>query len=177
MYVSEAHLFNRLKPGRFGASLRKTFRRYLIEIICGVILMGAAIYIVTFGVQIASGVSRTIDVPSQVVRLQIVDASGERSALGAVADAVANYRDTDIEIEIASRERFSIRKISESMVVSRTEDLSAAKLLAARIGLDPEVVLFQPLESNRDHVTVTLILGTDYPGIVSAVRTGEETAH
>ena len=94
-----------------------------------------------------------------------------------VAGAVANYRDADIEIEIASRDRFSIREVNESMVVSRLEDMTAARLLAAKLGLDPDAVVYQPLENNRDHASATLILGADYQRIASVTPTSEEIAH
>jgi len=50
-------------------------------------------------------------------------------------------------------------------VISRRRDKAAAVLLAERLGIDPDDVIYEPLEHNTRHVSATLLLGQDYESI------------
>jgi hypothetical protein len=61
------------------------------------------------------------------------------------------------------------------VLISRDEDLTATRLLAARLGLDTDAVFYKPLEYNRDQITATLVLGLDRPDLGAALLATEET--
>ncbi len=69
---------------------------------------------------------------------------------------------------------FEVREVEHSFVVSRVDDLSAARLLADRLGLDPGAVEYKPLVNNRQQLTATLVLGSDGLTPRAAISFAEE---
>jgi hypothetical protein len=51
--------------------------------------------------------------------------------------------------------------VAGSFVISRQEDLTASRMLAVRLGLDPDQVEYRPLEDNRRLITSTLVVGSN----------------
>lgn len=174
MFVSAMLTEFRFRCLRAGRTLRDLARRYRIEAVLAVILIAAAAYLISFGVRLSTGVSGTMPVPKYTARLQIVNGTDDPGALALVAERLNGYGDPDLEIEVVARENFDLRKIGQSIVVSRQEDLTVAGLLARRLGLPPGQVRYRPLENNRDHVSVTLVLGTDYGRLTLAGLSEEE---
>ncbi len=156
---------------------RKFGRSHAIELITGVILGFVIVYLVVFIIRVNSGFSRSIDTPSYVVRLQVVNGTAGKARSCELIDELATYRDTDLEIRIVARDEPDMREVPRSMVISRVANLSAARLLANKLGLDPGGVFYRPLEHNRDHVSVTLLLGQDYEKLVLSALSHKETAN
>ena len=174
MFASAVLIEFRRRCLKAARSFRDLVRRYRIEAVLAVILIAASGYLVSFGIRVSTGVSGTMPVPNHTARLQIVNGTGDRGVLKAVADQLNGHGDPDLEIKVVAREEFDLRKIGQSVVVSRQEDLTVAHLLARRLGLPPGQVCYRPLENNRDHVSVTLVLGTDYGRLTLAGVSKEE---
>ena len=116
----------------------------------------------------------TVDTPAHVVRLHIVDGSDDEKALEAVQGYLEKIQDNELEIEIAAVEPSSAVEVEETLVISRQPDLTAAKLIARRLGLRSDRVFYKPLEHNLDQVTVTLILGHDGGALPAMLPEKEE---
>ena len=105
----------------------------------------------------------TMDRPSphHTVRLQIVDASGQFVPVQQLARQIEAASDVEFEVAVVETGRFDVRRVTRSFVVSRQEDLAAARILAARLGLSPDDVEYKPLENNQKVITATLVIGAD----------------
>jgi hypothetical protein len=98
--------------------------------------------------------------PAHSVRLQVVDASSTGVLLKKLVPNIEAVSDMKLEIKVAETRRFDVRPVAESFVISREEDLTASRLLAVRLGLNPDQVEYKPLEDNRGLITATLVVGT-----------------
>lgn len=132
------------------------------------------VYVVMFTVKVADGVSRSVGVPSQTVRLQILNGCGVRGLAAEIAGKLDGYADAAMEIRVVDTGNFDLRTVKKSFVISRLENQSPAKALAQQLGLDPKEVIFQPLGHNLQNVSATLVLGQDYPIVRSLNKSSKE---
>lgn len=130
----------------------------LVLILAVVVLtgMGSIVY------RVVVGVSKTDDLPAHLVRLQVVEASGREMLLSEVVSGLSGYSSGDLEIQIVETEKFKVREVPKSFVISRQKDQRAAGLIARHLNLDVDEVVYRPLENNQKQVSVTLVLGTDF---------------
>ena len=134
----------------------------------------ALVYVVMLAVDILSGYSVTAAVPEKVMRVQIVDGSGISGMTRRVLDRLNEVSDIEMTIEVVDKVRFDLRDLPRSFIIAREEDQSAARLLAERLGLDPDEVTDKPLENNSRYVTTTLVLGQDAQDRMFIEKTNEE---
>lgn len=111
--------------------------------------------------QLSGSKSESIDASTHLVRLQLVDSSGDSKAAADFVKAWENYSDEQIEIRVIESDDFDLHPVKNSFVVSRTPDTEAARLLAAHLGLVSENIDYQELENNYRQISVTLVLGSD----------------
>ena len=160
-------LFDRLKTSlhRDKSGLALKGKRGLFLVVLDLVLIATVtfviVYSVTLAVQVSRGYSRTLPSPEWTVRLQIIDGSADHSILGRVIERVKSSRDENFEIEIVETSNFTRTSLPSTFVISRESDLQAARRLARRLGLESDLVSYEPLENNREHITATLILGTE----------------
>jgi hypothetical protein len=128
----------------------------------GLILAAAAavFYIVSTSGKVVSGYSAEDPTARYRVRLQLIDATRPDDTVRPSARAIEALSDMDLAIEVVESDRFDLRSVDKSVVIARQEHLSAARLLAARLGLEPDDVEYKPLVNNRNFVTATLIFGS-----------------
>ncbi len=124
-------------------------------------LLGAGVYLIPMIIRVSDGYTRTLDAPEAIIRLEIVNASGERALGAAATRKLSGYVDRRVEIAVVADETFAVRPVTESFIISREEDVSSARLLAITLGLDPSAVVYRPLDNNTRCVSATLILGQD----------------
>jgi hypothetical protein len=99
--------------------------------------------------------------PAYSMRLQVVDASSTGVLLKKLVQDIEAVSDMKLEIKVAETNRFDVRPVAGSFVISRQEDLTASRMLAVRLGLDPDQVEYRPLEDNRRLITSTLVVGSN----------------
>jgi threonine dehydratase len=116
-------------------------------------------------IRISRGVTRTLDPPEHEVRLQVLNGCGVDGLAASVADAWADYTDADLHVVVVDTDNFDLHNVAESFIISRQENRTAARLLADRVGLNPDQVVYKSLENNYRDVTATLVLGADWPDI------------
>jgi hypothetical protein len=161
---------------RFGSSLRGYGRRHLFEMITGGILLVLTVWLLSSGLKVLSGYSKTVETPGHLIRLQIINGSGDKTAIATVTSRLDNYANTVFEIEIVAGENFEIRRAGRTVIVSRQEDLTMTNQLARILGIDPGTVFYRPLENNRSHISTTLILGKDFRDeVLTALSDKENT--
>lgn len=148
--------------------------RRVLDITLVALCLGALVYVITVADEVIGGYSQVRPTPEHMVRLELVNASGD-PGLGhqslAVIQAAA---DQQISIEVVEKRAFEVREVAQSFVVSRQEDLRAARLLAERLGLDPGAAEYKPLVNNRQQLTATLVLGSDGLSPRAAISLAEE---
>ena len=141
-----------------------SFRRIIGRVLDVTLVLAVTALVIYVGFithKVVWGYTAEEPTPAYSVRLQIVDASPAGVLLKKLAPDIEAVSDMKLEIEVAETSRFKVRTVPASFVISRQEDLSAARLLAVRLGLDPDQVEYKPLEDNRGLITATLVVGAD----------------
>ena len=120
-------------------------------------------YLTVFFARAAMGVSRVEAAPS-TVRLQVVMPEAYVSAQrrSGLLERLEQWQAEGMAVEVVETQVLDSRSIEHTLVVSRQEDLTAARQLARRLGLDEEQVWYEPLPFNRRMVAVTLFVGEDF---------------
>lgn len=136
-------------------------RRRVFDVALLVLVVAVVGYLALFAVKVGRGYSRTLSVPEHTVRLQIVNASGTRGLSSGVVARLKTLSDLELTVQVVDMSYFDVSETPYSFVVSREADCSAARLLAQRLGLDPDKVEYKELEHNTGYVTASLILGRD----------------
>jgi hypothetical protein len=111
---------------------------------------------------VIGGISRVIDRPTYLVRLQVVNGSSVKGPTREMVKKLTGYADSVLEVRVVDVVNFNIRELPKSFVISREQDKTAAALLAKKLGLDPSEVVYKPLEHNNRQVSATLVMGKDY---------------
>ena len=128
----------------------------------GSAMLVVLLYFLSSTLTVAGGVSRVIDRPTHLVRLQVVNGSGVRGLARKVIKRLSDYADSVLELQVVEAVDFDLRELPRSFVISREQDKTAAALLAKKLGLDPSEVVYRPLEHNSRQVSATLVVGKDY---------------
>lgn len=147
------------------ASVKKSNSR-ILELAIVAIFALVAIYAASFAIRITHGFSKTIEAPEHIIRLQILNGCGIDGAANQAAKAVPGRVRLPLEVKIMDVDDFDSYDVVESFIFSREEDLTASRLLAEQLGLDPEKVIFHNLENNYRSISATLVLGSDYEAAV-----------
>ena len=156
-----------------GGSRRSRAGRFLeVGIVAAFLLV--MLYVASVFVRVSSGYSETVESPDHVVRLQILNGCGVVGLAARVADKIADYRDSDMEIKVVDTDNFKIRKVARTFLISRREDRYPAEMLAVKLGLDPQEVVFKSLVNNHSQVSATLVLGEDFETIKLPGKSGWE---
>ncbi len=138
----------------------------------GVVFLVWLIYLLASTLRVTAGVSREVETPDHLLRLHVVNGSGQRGLEQKVAKVLANYADSELAVEIVETGTFESRHLSKTLVVAREPDRRAAILLAKRLHLDPSDVVYEPLEHNTRQISATLVLGEDFD--ITALQKGSE---
>ena len=137
-------------------------RSRVLELSIAVLFVFVLVYVVSMSIRVSQGVSRTLQSPEHVVRLQILNGCGITGLASRFADGLSKYEDNDLEIQVVDTDNFEINKVSHSFIISRLEDKSVATMLATKLGLPSEEISYKPLENNYRHVSATLVIGEDW---------------
>ncbi|MCP4684871.1 MAG: LytR C-terminal domain-containing protein [bacterium] len=142
------------------ARISKILRRVLDSVLLTV-LAAVVVYAAFLAVKVNRGYSQTQDAPDRLVRLQIVDGSGESGMTRRVRQLLKDRSDEELAVVVVEAKGFDQHKVPHSFMIAREEDRSSAESLARRLGLDPEEVTYRVLDNNRFNVTATLVVGSD----------------
>lgn len=145
-----------------------------VQVGIGSAFLIALLYLLSSTARVAGGISKVVDTPTHLVRLQIVNGSSVKGLAQRLGNQLSDYADPDLEIKVVDMVDFDLRKLPKSFVISRDRDKTAARVLAGKIGLDPSEVTFKTLEHNYRQVSVTLVLGGDYESMRLPRTIGKE---
>ena len=137
-------------------------RSRLLELLIAALFVVVLVYVVSMSIRVSQGVSRTLESPEHVVRLQILNGCGVTGLASRLADGLSDYADNDLEIQVVDTDNFEISPVRRSSVISRDKDNSVATLLATKLGLPADDIIYQPLENNYRQVSATLVIGEDW---------------
>ncbi len=140
--------------------IRPVLRRSVdLLIVLGV--AAAVVYLLPLVIKISRGYSRTQETPDRVVYLQVVDGQSDAGLARKVKAGLKDIAKGEMQIEIVDSDRFELRNVLRSFIIAREEDPTTARMLAERLGLNPDEVSYKPLLNNNQHATATLVLGND----------------
>ncbi len=144
------------------AKTRKPIR--FLEI--GIVLLFLIVvgYAASFTVQIANGSSAEKAPVEYYINLQVLNGCGERGLANQLANRIEMAVRRPLAVRIIDTDNFDNFGVEKTFVISRTSDLTAAKLLAEQLGLD-EAVAYREIEDNYRDIGATLVLGSDYESI------------
>ena len=137
----------------------------LLEMAIVTILALVIIYGASFAIRITHGLSRTVDSPDYVIRLQILNGCGVDGAASRVSAKLAQVIKLPLEVNVVDVGDFNSYRVKSSFLISRTKDLTPARKLAEQIGCEKDNIIFEPFENNYRSITVTLVLGEDFENI------------
>ena len=165
----------RTRPDRRSSGAKTGFNwRRLTDLLLLVVAALVVVYAVSVAGTALTGYTLVRPTPLSSIRLQLVNASGDSTALAAAVKDIKTVVDRELALEIVETSIFDIREVSQSFVVSRQENPRAARVLAERLGLDPGEVEYRPLANNRRQITTTLVLGSAGLTPVTAISQVEE---
>lgn len=96
------------------------------------------------------------------VRLQIVNATGQKGVTKIVAERIEHYGDGLIEVSVVDTDDLRATRIAKSFVINRDGNTESSTGLAARLGIAPAGLTVRRLDHNSRQVTTTLVLGEDW---------------
>ena len=138
----------------------------LLEMAIVAIFALVLIYGASFAIRITHGLTKTVESPDFVVRLQILNGCGIDGAAGKVARELPKLIKLPLEINIIDVADFDSYHVKESFLILREKNLEGAEILAGQLGLDPNRSVFEPIENNTRTISATLVLGEDFEMIL-----------
>lgn len=154
--------------------MKRNIVRKLCMTFVAVGLVAVTTYLGLVGTKLARGVSLAENPATQVVALQVLHAGEEEAGLAKVLERIDMISDGNLEIRVVETGTYDLRAITQTVVVSRTENLAGAAFLAERLGLDAGDVWYQPMEHNSRQATATLIVGPDFEELWSSHESKKE---
>jgi LytR cell envelope-related transcriptional attenuator len=140
-------------------------RRRLIVVADSALIILALISVSAAGVwawQTTRVITREDPAPKYQVRLQIVNATGQRGIAKIVAPRLTNYGDGLIEISVVETDDLNATRLAKSFVISRDGNAESANGLAHRVGIPSNGIVSRLMDHNNHQVTTTLVLGEDW---------------
>jgi len=131
-------------------------------------------YVVQMVVRVNRGYSATEEAPEYVVRLQVLNASGQARVPGNVKAFIDRCSDRRMRVDVVTTDRFELRSVPQSFIIARDQDRTAARLLALRLGFKPDQVVYRQLPDNDKYIDATLVLGADALTLVTAASSEKE---
>lgn len=119
-------------------------------------------YFTFMGMEVNRGLAKEIELPDHVIRLEIVNASGDSSLLTKVTEYLDHKRSPLFEIAVVGKREMPRQTHTSTFLIARDEPLEAARVLGQWLELEESAVMFKPIEVNTKDVSVTLVLGTDF---------------
>ena len=96
------------------------------------------------------------------VRLQIVNASGQRGITKIVEKRIEDYGDGLIEVSVVDTDDLNATRLARSFVISRDGIVESAAGLEMRLGIPPKGITTRQMDHNNRQITATLVLGEDW---------------
>ena len=146
----------------------------LLELAIVAIFALVAIYAASFAIRITHGLSKTIETPEHILRLQILNGCGIDGAANQAAETISGITEIPLEVKIIDVDNFKAYDIKKTFIISRDEDLTAAELLVKQLGLDQDEVEYSLMENNYRNINATLVLGSDYKVIFCTSQKNKE---
>lgn len=144
-----------------------------LRLVLGVLALIGLVLVGTIAWRVTGSTTLTRPTPTYVVRLEIVNATGNAGSAAALARRLDGFRDADLNIVVVDTTALDVRPVAQSLVIARTDE-PAARLICERLGIVLPVE-FRHLEYNRRQVSVTLVLGEDFRDLNDLTESEKET--
>lgn len=159
------------------SSNKKNKKELLKQVTNYVLIAGFAltiVFLVMMVFKISGGVAKTVDTPDIKIRLQVTHNDPPPENYQTLISSLDEYTDSQLEIHLIDSELFDLRPIAQTMVISREADRLPAQKLSELLGLNPDDVIYKPLENNYDQISVTLVVGEDLNDLAFFKNESEE---
>lgn len=141
-------------------------KRFSVGRVLGLGLAAAIVITLTLvlslTVRVTKGVSRTVQTPEHVIRLEILNGCSTAGIAALTSRHLAGYSDGTIEIVVVGTGDFDIRDVKKTFIISRGEDKTAAEHLAGLLGIEKSEVVYNSLANNYRQISATLVLGENF---------------
>ncbi len=128
----------------------------------GIVFVVTIVLVVSLTVRVTRGVSRTVETPQHMVRLEILNGCARAGIASEAAKFLVGYPDSNLEVVVIRTGDFSLRKIQKSFIISRVKDKTAAEYLAKVLNLEKSEVTYKQFDNNYKQVSATLVIGEDF---------------
>jgi hypothetical protein len=132
-----------------------------LEISIAVLFVIVVAYVASFTVQITNGYSKSSEPATMFINVQLLNGCGEKGLANRLANLVEKAVEKPLAIRIIDTDNFDNFGLEKTFIISRQENLEAAKQLADQIGIEQEVI-YKPIENNYLDIGATVVLGLDY---------------
>ena len=119
------------------------------------------IYVLNFFQTFATTITKEQEIAGETLRITIVDGT-QSNLTEEISHHLIAYNESEKEIEITAGSKPGFRTFPNTVIISRTRDLSNALLIAKILLIDESKIIFKSLPKNLDGITVTLVLGKDF---------------
>lgn len=120
------------------------------------------IYGASFAIKVTHGISKTVESPEYDIRLQILNGCGLDGVAGKVSRKLPKIIKMPLNAEVVDVGDFDAYHVKESFLILRDKNQKGAEILAEQLGLDPDNLVYEPIENNIRSVSVTLVVGEDF---------------
>jgi hypothetical protein len=140
----------------------KALEMAIVAIFALVLIYGAS-----FAIRITQGLSKTVEAPDYVIRLQVLNGCGIDGAAGRVARQLPKQIKLPLDIDVVDVGDFNSYHVNNTFLILREKNLGGADILAEQIGLDPDNSVYEPINNNVRSISATLVLGEDFDSLIS----------
>lgn len=119
------------------------------------------VFIIIYSVKINKGIAKEVKAPEYTLRVEILNAGFENGTENKLKEYINHFENTNVEIEIVNTERFTNQPSPETFIISRIKDSEGIKELAKLLHIDNDKIQFSELQHNNNHLTATIVIGTD----------------
>lgn len=118
-------------------------------------------YVASFGIQMSRGHTQEKEPAEMYLNLQVLNGCGDRGVANTMANLIEVAVSKPLSVRVIDTDNFDNFGVEKTFVISRSSDLTAAKLLAEQLDL-PGEVMYREIEDNFLDIGATLVLGNDY---------------
>jgi len=125
-------------------------------------------YVASFAVQMTRGHSAQRDVTQHYINLQVLNGCGEKGLANSLANRIEVAVEKPLAVRIIDTDNFDNFGVEKTFIISRKENITAAKLLADQLDIELPVT-YREIEDNYLDIGATLVLGKDYTEIFDVI--------
>ncbi|MEA1980011.1 MAG: hypothetical protein U9N54_03445 [candidate division Zixibacteria bacterium] len=172
MFKSNKKSARRTKTGTTGT--KKLSIRKIIDTSLIVLFVFSVVYISNTVHKVTATVTEIESLPDEIIRLQLIGSYKQKDILNKAEEFFSHKKIKEFDIMVVDVNCSELKDISNSIVISRDENLDHADMISEIVNFEENDILFRPLENNKKFITVTIVLGDDFENMLDDLILEEE---